>query len=334
MKSHNSQIRNILVIGGAGYVGSKLVMRLLQEGHFVTVYDLLIYGNTLESENGARLKILKGDVRDALSVERALVGIDTIYHFACISNDPSFELDPKLGKEINFDSFEPLVLLAKKANVRRFIFASSSSVYGVSNALNVTEEHALSPLTDYSYYKMKCEQILLKYNDNNFVVTILRPATVCGFSPRQRLDVILNILTTHAYFNKVIIINGGDQLRPNIHIDDLVDAYVLILEAAYEKVSGQIFNVGDANMTVKELGSLVQREVKEEIAIQYQTTIDPRSYHIASHKIQSTLGFNAKRGLSNGIKQLIKAFDENMLPCALTEKKYYNIKTMLALGLK
>src|ERR1700744_2103867 len=193
------QTRNVLVTGGAGYVGAILVPRLLALGHTVTVLDLFMYGyDVLQSVAGQpRLIQIKGDMRHPAVVEKALAGCDAVIHLACISNDPSFELDPALGRAVNYDCFRPFVKAAKKAGVKRFVYASSSSVYGIKEGVNVTEELSLEPLTDYSKYKALCEEVLTEEREPGFTTLILRPATVCGYSPRQRLDVIVHILCNH-----------------------------------------------------------------------------------------------------------------------------------------
>jgi len=195
-------MKKIFITGGAGYVGSVLTPYLLKKGYFVTVYDLFIYGNTLE--NNKNLKIVKGDIRDLELLKKSIFNHDIVIHLACISNDPSFELNPILGKEINLDSFLPLVKLSKESGIKRFIYASSSSVYGIKKEKNVNEDMLLEPLTDYSRFKADCEKILLKEKTDNFIVSILRPATVCGFSPRQRLDLVVNILTNLAYHKRKV----------------------------------------------------------------------------------------------------------------------------------
>ena len=227
-------MQNILVIGGAGYVGCKLIPALLEKEYKVTVFDLMIYGNKLPSKN-KNLKIVKGDIRDISKLNEILKNQDAVIHLACISNDPSFELNPKLGKQVNFDCFEPLVVASKKNGIKHFIFASSSSVYGVKETPEVTEDVTLEPLTDYSKFKAQCEDVLFSNTSLNFVGTVLRPATVCGYSPRQRLDLVVNILTNFAYHKKKIKIFGGNQLRPNIHINDMVDSYICVLEAEKKK---------------------------------------------------------------------------------------------------
>lgn len=329
---------NILVIGGAGYVGSKLVPKLLEKNHSVKVYDLYIYGEKIfdEYKNNKNLKEVKADVRDLPRLEKEMKNIDVIIHLACISNDPSFELNPKLGKSINLDSFEPCVKLAKKNKVRRFIYASSSSVYGIKEEKNVTEDMSLEPLTDYSKFKAECEKILLKYMDENFECAILRPATVCGYAKRQRLDVIVNILTNNAFHKGVIKIVGGKQLRPNIHIDDMVDAYITVLEAPKEKIQGQIFNVGFENHSVEQLSNIVKDRVskKRKIDMQYEATNDNRSYHVSSKKIEKVLNFKPKRSIADAVDSLVDAFETKKLTDPLNNKLYYNIATMKDINLE
>ena len=193
-------MKKILVIGGLGYVGTQLVPKLIEKNYIVSVYDLGIYGCHLKPHS--KLKVIKGDIRNIEKLNDVIKEHNIVIHLACISNDPSFDLNPKLGKSINFDSFEPLVLSAKRSGVRKFIFASSSSVYGVKDTKDVTEEASLDPLTDYSKFKMNCEDILLSKTDNNFLGCVIRPATVCGYSPRQRLDLVVNILTNFAFHKK------------------------------------------------------------------------------------------------------------------------------------
>ena len=322
----------VLVAGGAGYVGSKLVPALLKKGYGVTVLDLYLYGDGVLKPH-PQLTEIKGDIRDLTKVAQALQECDHVIHLACISNDPSFELNPELGKSINFDAFEPFVLLAKRNKIGRFIYASSSSVYGVKDEPNVTEEMPLTPLTDYSKYKALCEEVLLRHMAPNFICTILRPATVCGYAPRQRLDVVVNILANQAYHKKRIKIMGGEQMRPNIHIDDMVDAYLHVLEQPAEKIQGEIFNVGYHNHTVREIGEIVAKVVGE-CEVEVVPTNDNRSYHVSSQKIAHQLNFVPLRTLEDAVQSLIDAFKAGKLPNSLEDKRYFNIKMMKDVELK
>ncbi|NGX34826.1 MAG: UDP-glucose 4-epimerase [Candidatus Anoxychlamydiales bacterium] len=328
----------IFVPGGAGYVGSKLVPVLLKKGYEVVVYDLFLYGENVfdELENKSNLTLIKGDVRDLDKIEKAVQGCDVVIHLACISNDPSFELNPELGKSVNLDCFEPLVKICKEYKVKRFIYASSSSVYGIKKEENVTEDMSLEPLTDYSKFKVLCEKILLSNVDDDFIGTVIRPATVCGYAPRQRLDVIVNILTNHAYNNGRIKVVGGAQLRPNIHIDDMVRAYISVLEAPKEKVQGEIFNAGYQNYSVLEISKMVQNRVskKRKVDMEVVPTNDNRSYHVSSEKIAEKLGFKAKYTIEDAVESLIGAFEQKKLKDPLRNKLYFNIETMKKINLE
>ena len=212
--------KKILVVGGAGYVGSALVPKLLDLGHDITVFDLMIYGERVLDDR-KKLKKIHGDIRQIDLLSKIIPGHDVVLHLACISNDPSFELNPTLGKSINYDAFEPLVKISLKSKINRFIYASSSSVYGIKKEKNVTEDMKLEPLTDYSKFKAQCEMILNNYSSDDFTTTTIRPATVCGYAPRQRLDVVMNIFANNAYHKKEISVFAGSQLRPNINIEDM-----------------------------------------------------------------------------------------------------------------
>jgi nucleoside-diphosphate-sugar epimerase len=326
-------MKKILVIGGAGYVGSELVLKLLEKSYKVSVYDLMIYGNVFSKENN-NLHLIKGDVRDINKLSSIIRGHDAIVHLACISNDPSYELNPKLGYEINFQCFEPLIKTAKKLGIKQFIYASSSSVYGLKNEREVHENSSLEPLTDYSKFKAQCEEILLRYSDNNFIATILRPATVCGYSVRQRLDLVVNILTNVGYHKKEIKIFGGKQLRPNIHISDMVLSYLCILESDIKLIKDQIFNVGFENYTVENLAVMVKKNIKADVKLIYETSYDNRSYHISSKKISQQLGFKPTRDINFAIKDLIKAFENKLLINTFDNENYFNIKKMQSIKLQ
>jgi nucleoside-diphosphate-sugar epimerase len=330
-------LKEILVVGGAGYCGSVLVPQLLHEGWTVTVYDMMWYG-TEHLPKSPKLRLLQGDVRDSGKITQACAGQEYLLHLACISNDASFELDEKLSTSVNLESFEPLVVSAKKAGVRRFVFASSSSVYGVSDSPDVTEDHPLVPLTLYNKYKGMCEPLLLKHTDKDFVGVIFRPATVCGYGPRQRLDLSVNILTNHAVNKGKIMVFGGNQLRPNLHVQDYADLCKVLLTAQDEKVANQIFNCGIQNMSILDIAKTVKRVVEEtfpgkgEISLEISESNDPRSYHINSDKIFKALGFRPKHSVEEAVRDLCEAFREGKLPNSFDDDRYYNVRTMKAIG--
>ena len=325
-------MNKIFITGGAGYVGAVLVPNLLDNGYVVTVLDLMIYGeNVLPSH--PNLNAVKGDIRDQTLLQKLLPGHDAVIHLACISNDPSFELNPDLGKSINLDAFRPLVEISKSSNVERFIYASSSSVYGIKDEPNVHEEMELEPLTDYSKFKADCEKILVEYQSDDFTTVTIRPATVCGYSPRQRLDVVVNILTNLAYHKREISVFGGDQLRPNIHIADMVEAYMALLNADKEKIAGKIFNAGYENQPVSKIAETVKNVVGEDVKLITTPSDDNRSYHISSQKIKDELGFETTHTIHDAVEDLCAAFDKGLLPNSLENEMYFNIKRMQNLEL-
>ncbi len=328
-------IKKVLVTGGAGYVGSALVPRLIAAGFEVTVVDLYIYGDgTLAGAKGSPLlREIKGDIRDAALMDAALEGMDAVIHLACISNDPSYDLDPELGRSINYDAFVQLVELSKKRGVGRFIYASSSSVYGIKEGVSVTEDLPLEPLTDYSRYKAECEKVLLAAAAEDFVVCVLRPATVCGYSARLRLDLTVNILTNHAVNKGEITVFGGEQLRPNIHIDDMAELYVRMLGYPDGSIHKKIFNAGYENYKVREIAEMV-RKVVGDVPVRTVPTDDNRSYHVSSEKIRRELGFVPSRSIEDAVRGLRDAFAAGKVPDPLTDSRYFNIKRMTELGLK
>jgi len=331
------QIKNVFVTGGAGYVGAVLVPKLLKAGYQVKVLDLYIYGDdVLSSVKGhPGLTEIKGDMRDVALLEKIIPGTDAVIHLACISNDPSFELNPDLGKSINYDAFIPLVGISKKNKVQRFIYASSSSVYGVKEVENVTEDMERLPLTDYSKFKALCEDYLLGQQSDDFTALILRPATVCGYSPRQRMDLTVNILTNHGYHNRKIRVFGGSQKRPNIHIEDITDLYVKCLQYPKEKIAGKTFNAGYENHTVSQIAKMVKDVIGDpNIVIATEPTDDNRSYHVSSEKIKKELGFVPVHTIEDAVKDLVVAFKQGKLPQSMTDDRYFNIKVMKALALK
>jgi nucleoside-diphosphate-sugar epimerase len=330
-------MKTVLVTGGAGYKGSVLVPKLLAAGYRVRVYDLALFGLHLEPH--PNLTFVRADIRDVGSYTAAVEGADCVIDMACISNDPSFDLDPSLSRTINYECFEPMVQAAKAAGVRRYIYVSTSSVYGVSEAPEVTETHAFVPLTDYNKFKGLCEPLLLKHISADFVGTIIRPATVCGYSPRMRFDLTVNILTNHAVNRGLVTVFGGAQKRPNIHIEDITDLYVTLLETDPALIQGEAFNAGYENHTVSQLALFVKEVVEQEfpekapIRIETTTSNDNRSYHVSSRKIAEVLGWKPKRTIGDAVRDLCKAFKHGDFPDSMTNESYVNVKAVKSLGL-
>ncbi len=301
-------MKNVLITGGAGYVGTVLTPRLLAAGYTVTVYDVMYYGCELTRQ--PRLKIIDADIRDTERFREACRGVDAVIHLACISNDPR--------------------------GVGRFIYASTSSVYGVSEAPEVTETHPLVPLTLYNRYKGLCEPLLFKHQGPEFACVTIRPATVCGYSPRMRLDLTVNILTNHAVNTGKITVFGGEQLRPNLHILDMCDLYELLLKVDDAKIAGETFNAGYQNHSVMDIAKMVRKVVHEEfpekgeIEIVTTPTNDIRSYHINSDKIAARLGFRPRRGIEDAVRDLCRAFKDGRLPDSLTDDRYVNVRVLKA----
>jgi nucleoside-diphosphate-sugar epimerase len=329
------KVSHVLVTGGAGYVGSALVPKLLDEGYRVTVLDLYLYGEAIfgDYHGNKALREVKGDLRDRTVVAKAVSGCDAVIHLACISNDPSYDLNPDLGKSINFDAFRPLVQISKEAGVKRFIYASSSSVYGIKKESNVTEDLPLEPLTDYSKYKVMCEEVLEEEREAGFVAVTIRPSTVCGYAPRLRLDLTVNILTNHAVNNGKITVFGGDQMRPNLHIKDMVDLYLHLLTLPAEKIDGGVYNAGYENLAVIRIAELVRDTLAKGVEIEVTPTDDNRSYHVSSELMKQELGFIPRYTVEDAVRDLKNAFDEGLIPGPMKKSIYFNIRRMQEVNL-
>jgi nucleoside-diphosphate-sugar epimerase len=329
----------VLITGGAGYCGSRLVPQLLNAGYEITVYDTLYFTADFLPKSNPKLKIIEGDIRDIQSFTKAVVGHNAVINLACISNDASFELDEELSTSVNFNAFEPMVLAAKAAGVKRFIYASSSSVYGVSDQPNVTEDHPLVPLSLYNKYKGMCEPLLFNHTSKEFIGVVFRPATVCGYSPRLRLDLSVNILTNLAISNGLITVYGGSQMRPNLHIQDYCDVVQLLLESEDSKIADQIFNVGNQNLTINQISIIVKEIVekqfpdKSEIKIETTTSNDNRSYHINSDKIKNILNFVPQYSVENAVLDLCQAFKNERITDS-NDDIFYNVRRLKRLKIK
>jgi nucleoside-diphosphate-sugar epimerase len=336
-QASKNRFRSVLIMGGGGYVGSALTPCLLQLGYKVKVVDLFWYGRDIFGEHSrhANLEMIDLDIRDTFALARHLSGVDAVIHLACISNDPSFELDAELGKSINYDCFAGLLQATVDARVRRFIYASSSSIYGVKDDPNVREDAVPEPLTDYSKYKLLCERVLLEHPQvHGMERVIVRPATVCGYSPRLRLDLVVNILTIHALVYQKIRVFGGEQKRPNICMQDMVSTYIALLEAEGKLIDGEAFNAGTENHTVKDLALLIRSTLENpNIAIEYVPTDDNRSYHINSDKIRERLGVVPKHRIADAVRDLAAAYRAGNIHEPMNNPAYYNIKTMQKLRL-
>jgi len=333
-------MKHVVVTGGAGYVGSLLCPQLLSLGYRVTAYDTCFFGDDFLPHGNPNFRLVRGDIRDASHLAKVFRGADVVINLACISNDASFELDESLSTSVNLDAFEPMVVAAKNSGVNRFIYASSSSVYGVSDQPNVTETHPLVPLTLYNKYKGMCEPVLFRHMAESFTCTVIRPATLCGYAPRQRLDLSVNILTNLAVNKGKITVFGGAQLRPNLHIQDMCDAYKLFIEIDSAKIQGEIFNCGYENQSIADLALVVKavvgREFPELGDIEITTTPsnDNRSYHINSDKIRRVTGFQPRFSVGDAVADLCTAFKAGRLPNSVNDDRYYNVRTLKAIQAK
>jgi nucleoside-diphosphate-sugar epimerase len=306
---------NILLTGGCGYVGTPLTLSLLDRGHKVTVVDLQWFGNFLPAH--PNLTVIREDIREADRLPMA--GVDVVMHLANIANDPCSDLNSKLNWEVNALATMLLVERAIAHRVPQFIFASSGSVYGVKEEPEVTEDLSLVPISDYNKTKMVSERVLLSYQDR-IAVNIVRPATICGYSPRMRLDLSVNMLTMQALVNQRITVFGGNQTRPNIHLQDVIRVYHHFLEKG--RALPGIYNAGFENITILEIAERVTRHIPAQIVV--TPSNDPRSYRLSSKKLLAT-GFEPRYTVEDGIREVMTAYRDGRLR---DEERCYNIKTM------
>ena len=319
--------RKILITGGAGYVGAVLVPRLLADNYCVTVYDLMIYGeNVLEKH--PNLTIVKGDIRDPRLLETALSGCDAVIHLACISDESSYDLDPGRSKSINFDAFGPFVQAAKKAGVKRFIYASSSCVYGITNDAQATEDQPLGPLSGFSKHKALCETVLHQERAPGFVTCIVRPANICGYAPLQRLDIAVNALTHTAFKEGRIKVSGGTRIYPSIHIDDMVNLYLFLLGQPDARIDGKVYNAVSENSTLIELAETVRRVVREDLSIESEAEENTPSYPVSSDRMLHELGFKPSLTTEDAIRGLAATFQTGDVPNSFAYPRYSNVKMM------
>jgi nucleoside-diphosphate-sugar epimerase len=324
--------KNILITGASGYVGTRLANQLIKNKfRNIINYDISLYGD----DHLPKFKnyiYIKKDLRDidAFSSVIQKYSIDTVLHLACISNDPTFELKNGISKQINYDCFEDLVRISKQGNVKKFIYASTCSVYGISDSPNVTEDHPLLPITDYNKYKALCEPVLKKYLDDTFSGIIIRPATVCGFSEKMRFDLTVNILTNYAFNKGFIKVFGGEQTRPNIHIEDMCRLYTMLMDRDIKSFNGEVFNAGVENLKIIQIAEIIKKIFKQrnkDIDIQIEKSDDKRSYMINSDKIKKVLGFEFRFSVEDAVKDLLARFESNDLKDTF-DSKWQNIQVL------
>jgi nucleoside-diphosphate-sugar epimerase len=327
----------VLITGGFGYAGSRLVPHLLSLGHTVRVLDALLYGDdglaSLKSNPDwpqwePRFSLILGDLRDPEVVRTAVAGMDSVIHLAAISNDPTGEIDETLTRQVNFDAVGLLIAMAKASGVTRFINASSSSVFGIKNDSDVTEVLEPEPLTFYSKYKMLSEWLVVCAAAPDFTTVNIRPATICGVSSRQRFDLTVNKLTADAVRKRVITVHGGEQRRPNVGITDVINLYALLLDAPSAEINGRTFNFGFENHKVIDIAKIIQQELFDlDVEIRITETTDHRDYHISSEKIVRELGYQPVSSIRQEVVELRRALEGDQFP-DIDEAKHYNMKVM------
>jgi|TARA_B100000780_G_scaffold279167_1_gene256118 nucleoside-diphosphate-sugar epimerase len=313
-------MKKILVTGGGGYVGTLLIDELLNNGHQITVLDTFWFGNFLQKNKN--LEIIKEDIRN-LSIEK-IKGHQTIIHLANIANDPTVAMDPELSWNVNVLGTHSLIDKASRAGVEHFIFGSSGSVYGVKEEPNVVEDMVLVPISTYNKTKMIAERVIMSYSES-LKVHCIRPATVCGYSPRMRLDISVNLLTMQALKYGEITVFGGSQTRPNINIKDMINVYLHFINNS--NIENGYYNAGLENMTILKIAEIIKEKTGATIKI--EPSNDPRSYRQNSDKLIST-GFKFQYNVVNAIEEIIAKYNNKILE---DKEIYYNLKVMKNLKL-
>jgi len=330
-------MKTILITGGFGYVGSRLTPLLLEKGYKVKVLDLCLYGeygfDALKADESwpkwnKSFTFIKGDIRNPDAVADAMKNVSTVIHLAAVSNDPTGDIDEVLTRQVNFDAVGLLAVKAREANVSRFINASSSSVFGIKDMADVTEEIEPEPLTYYSKYKMLAEWIIRAAASKDFCTVNIRPATICGYSPRQRFDLTVNKLTADAIRKNIITVNGGDQRRPNVGITDVINLYTQLIETKAELINGKTFNFGFENHKIIDIAKIIERELIDlSPRIEVTKVFDQRDYHISSQYLQSVLNYLPISSIRNEVVLLRREFDKGNFP-DIDAPQYYNLKVM------
>ncbi|MFQ5458934.1 MAG: NAD-dependent epimerase/dehydratase family protein [Myxococcota bacterium] len=320
------------ITGGAGYVGSSLVPWLLARGWRVTVLDRMVYGNCLPVSDPG-LRVITGDVRDPAAVRRAVAGQQAVIHLAFVSNDPEYRLPTAIGDAINREAFPPLVRICREEGVGRFLFLSSCSVYGARAAgesEELDETSPVQPLTAYARMKHECESFLRDASGDSLCATTLRPATLCGRSPRQRLDLTVNKMVMSAYLRGRIVLRNPDRTRPSLHLHDLLRICEKLLAAPPGRVAGQTFNAAFENCSLRDLAGMVRAVAGGQVRIAEEAGGDGRSYRVSSEKLARAIAFKPAKGVADAARELIGAFKSGALPEAETSPRYHNLKAQLA----
>ena len=326
-------MNTILILGGSGYVGTALIEQLIKKNRVIN-YDLDLFGSDHLPYSSKNFLHIRGDIRDINKIKKILkiYRPDICFHLACISNDPSFLLNENLSKEINYDSFKDFLKIINNTSLNKLIFASSSSVYGVSEDADITEDYPKKPITLYNKYKYECEKLIVDQK-NSFNSCIIRPATVCGLSSKMRYDLTVNILTNFAYFKKEIRVFGGSQKRPNIHINDMINLYISLIDMKFDTFDKQAFNAGVENLSIDTIAKKVQKIMLDKkklmVDIKFEKTDDIRSYHVNSEKIQKILKFRFEKNVDDAINDLINYFDSVKPSDTFENLNYFNAKKLL-----